>query len=125
MLTIRRMILVLWTLVACSNQDTREGQPSAPPPSAGAKPAASATGVAGTWVTDAGATKLVLERDGTFVMDTKKGQHVTGTYALDGTSLKMTGGGEGAISGTFSGSLVGSTIELKFGPRTAVFERQP
>lgn len=107
-------------LAACSSKEPTK-QESAP---AAAAPAASAKGVAGTWVTDGGATKLVLAPDGTFVMDTRKGQHVTGTYALDGATVTMTGSGEGAISGTFTGTVKGSTIELQFGPKTSVFERQ-
>jgi glucose/arabinose dehydrogenase len=135
----RALILgVCLALTACSSKEPAKQQPApavtppaatAPAPTAPATipptaPAATPTGVAGTWVTDGGATKLVFAPDGTFVMDTRKGQHVTGTYELKGERVKMTGSGEGAISGTFSGTMKGSTFELQFGPKLAVFERQ-
>lgn len=78
----------------------------------------------GTWTTDEGATSLVIDSDGSFAMDTKKGQHVTGTWVLDGTKLTMTGGGEGAISGSFTGTLGDSTLEMQMGPQTTVYTRK-
>jgi hypothetical protein len=110
-------ILFVLALLGCGSKDAGGHDTPSRPATTGSASAA------GRWVTDEGATTLVLGGDGAFVMDTKKGQHVTGTWILDGTTLSMTGGGEGAISGSFSGTLEDGVLKIRMGPKEVVYER--
>ncbi len=76
----------------------------------------------GTWTADEGKTSLELKADNTFAMDTKKNQHITGTWKLEGEKLTLTGGPDSM--GSFSGTLKADEISLAFGPTTTVFRRK-
>lgn len=84
----------------------------------------SASSTVGTWTTDAGATTLVLQDDGAFVMDTRKKQHITGKWSLVGSDLTLTSDGAGGMSGSFSGKVEGGQLKLQFGPKESVYERK-
>jgi hypothetical protein len=87
--------------------------------------AASATGVVGSWQDASAKSSLEIVADGTFTMDTKKGQHITGTWTLTGDKLSLTGKGAGGdVEGGFDGTLKGGEIHLQFGPMVSVYHRK-
>ncbi len=87
------------------------------PGSAGSQPA-------GKWADADGKASLELKADGAFAMDTKKGQHITGTWKLEGERLSLTGqGGAGDVAGTFHGTLKDGRIQIQFGPSTLVLKK--
>jgi len=116
-------LLVVQGFCACGGGSEKPADGAAGGPSAPSRGTAAASAI-GKWTADAGATTLQLDAGGAFVMDTKKGQHVTGTWTLEGTKLTLTGGGEGAIAGTLGGTLEGDTLKLRMGPKDVVYERK-
>lgn len=79
----------------------------------------------GSWGDEAGKASLEMKADGSFAMDTKKGQHITGTWKLDGEKIELTGqGGANDVAGTFAGTLKDGEIQLQFGPSTMVLRRR-
>ena len=84
-----------------------------------------ATGVVGSWKDASDKASLEIVADGTFTMDTKKGQHITGTWTLTGDKLSLTGkGASGDVEGGFDGTLKDGEIHMQFGPMVSVYHRQ-
>lgn len=81
-------------------------------------------GPAGNWRDTGGKSTLTLHADTTFTMDTSKGQHVTGTWKLDGSSVVMTGKEGDGPAMTVRAAFDGDTLRVQFGPTVTVYERQ-
>ncbi|WP_165975409.1 Atu4866 domain-containing protein [Actinomadura rubrisoli] len=120
------LVTALLATAACSSDgdDARAAAPSAVSSSAapsatasagGAKPAAPS--VVGTWASDDGGLRLVLNADGTFVED-YNGQKAAyaGKYTVSGSTLTLNDKTGVTANGTINGgsiSLSGSTLAKK------------
>lgn len=81
-------------------------------------------GVAGDYEAEGAKASLTLKSDSTFTMDTAKGQHISGTWSLDGAKLTLKGSGEGAIAMTVTGTVSGTELSLQFGPTTTAYRKK-
>jgi hypothetical protein len=82
-----------------------------------------AADLVGPWQGDRGTTRLEFAGDDTFVLETKAGQHVTGSWTLDGTVLSLTGGGEDAMLRALKGTFTGDVVRLRIRSKTVQFRR--
>jgi hypothetical protein len=111
------LVLSFWA-AACGQEEKASEAPPAPMGESDYQ------AVVGEWVAEAGETVLVLAEDDTFVLDTKQGQHLTGTFVFDSGVLSMTGGGEDAMARAFTGTLKHGVLRIRMRPRPLAFERR-
>ena len=110
-----RLLPLLLLAAACGGKEA---------PGDGMAPGQESQGIVGEWVGDGGATTLVLDEHDAFILDTKAGQHLTGTWVFDDPVLSMTGGGEDAMARAFTGTLKGDVLRLRMRPKTVQLRRR-